>query len=50
MMEEYPPVYDVSWWDAARCMQPPDDDGPLPLPTEDEANVLRKVAWNVCQG
>jgi hypothetical protein len=48
MLEEYPPDYDVSWWNTARYMQPPDEE-PLPLPTNDEADLLRQVAWMVCQ-
>jgi hypothetical protein len=48
MLDEYPPVYDVTWWETARYMQPPDQE-PLPLPTDEEANLLRDVAWTVCQ-
>ncbi|KAG7357824.1 hypothetical protein IV203_014411 [Nitzschia inconspicua] len=47
--DEYPPAYDISWWDTARYMQPPETE-PLPLPTQEEADVLREVAWQVYQG
>jgi len=43
-----PATYDTSWWDRARRMQPPDED-PLPLPTQEEAEVLRQVALQVCR-
>jgi hypothetical protein len=45
--KEYPPEHDVSWWKTARYMQPPDTEA-LPLPTGEEANLLREVAWKVC--
>jgi hypothetical protein len=48
MLEEHPPTYDVSWWTTARYMQPPDTE-PLPLPTDEEADVLRQVAWTICE-
>jgi hypothetical protein len=49
MIEEAPPTtYDPKWWDSARYMQPPNTD-PLPLPTEAEARILRRVACQVCQ-
>jgi len=41
-------TYETSWWDHARVMQPPEDD-PLPLPTQQEAEILRQVAIQVCR-
>lgn len=42
-----PPVYNHSWWDQSRYMQPPDEE-PLPRPTTDEAMELRNVACLIC--
>ena len=42
-----PPVYDPSWWSTARYMQPPEEE-PLPLPTKEEGELLRRVACQVC--
>ncbi|CAB9516449.1 expressed unknown protein [Seminavis robusta] len=50
MTQQEPPTsYDAAtWWERARRMQPPLE-FPLPLPTKDDAEVLRKVAIDVCQ-
>ena len=59
MTDEAPPsTYDLSWWDNARYMQPLTekdettgeevDVEPLPLPTPEEAKILRNVACHVC--
>jgi len=45
--EKPPKNYDPSWWDRARRMQPPDEP-PLPLPTKEDAKILRQVAVKVC--
>jgi hypothetical protein len=41
------PSYNASWWDRSRVMQPADE-GPLPRPTAQEAEELRRVAGLVC--
>lgn len=38
-----PPIYNALWWERSRYMQP-QDEKPLPLPTDDEAMELRRVA------
>jgi hypothetical protein len=38
-----PPAYNALWWDRSRYMQPPSE-GPLPLPTEAQAEDLRQLA------
>jgi len=43
-----PTQFSLSWWNAARYMQSPDDD-PLPLPTSEEALYLRTIACEVCE-
>jgi hypothetical protein len=49
MVQEAPPMtYSTSWWERARYMQPPDTEA-LPLPTEEEAQLLRQVACTVCE-
>ena len=47
MVGERPPVYDATWWETARYMQPPDEEQ-LPIPTNEEAKVLQDVACHVC--
>jgi hypothetical protein len=47
LIREAPPMYQPTWWDQSRYMQPPDQD-PLPRPTLAEAEELRQVAWRVC--
>ncbi|KAL3934449.1 MAG: hypothetical protein SGBAC_009838 [Bacillariaceae sp.] len=44
-----PPDYQVGWWSTARYMQPPTVQPPMPLPTEEEANYLRRVASHLCK-
>ena len=46
MFSKRPPIYNQNWWHTARYMQPPDLE-PLPLPTDDEANVLRSIACQI---
>lgn len=43
IVQEEPPVLDSQWWESARRMQPPQEK-PLPLPTAQEAEELRRVA------
>lgn len=42
------PHYDVSWWESARYMQPPDQE-PLPLPTAEEVAMVQDAASHVCR-
>eukprot|EP00934_Nitzschia_sp_Nitz4_P006375 Nitzschia sp. Nitz4//scaffold76_size158648//6831//7808//NITZ4_002526-RA/size158648-processed-gene-0.157-mRNA-1//1//CDS//3329557785//6365//frame0 len=42
-----PPKYDSKWWATARYFQPSDEQ-PLPLPTNEEASILWKLACQVC--
>lgn len=41
--EREPPSYDKSWWEDERY-----ELSKLPLPSKEEAEVLRQVAWKVC--
>ena len=41
---ERPPDYDEAWWKTSRYMKPV-----MPLPTPEEAELLRTVACHVCQ-
>ncbi|CAJ1962068.1 unnamed protein product [Cylindrotheca closterium] len=43
-----PPEYQVGWWSTARYMQPPTVQPPMPLPTVEEADYLKKVASHLC--
>lgn len=44
-----PPMYNASWWDQSRVMQPTDED-PLPRPTMAEAAELRRIACLIVLG
>ncbi|CAB9514151.1 expressed unknown protein [Seminavis robusta] len=49
MTEREPPtIYNTTWWNRARRMQPPSEE-PLPIPTLAEAKELRQIAIQVCQ-
>lgn len=48
MLGSAPPQYNATWWKTARVMQPKDAE-PLPLPTLEEAELLRQVACTVCK-
>jgi hypothetical protein len=49
MLQEAPPMtYSTTWWERTRYMQPPDTEA-LPLPTAEEAQLLRQVACTVCE-
>jgi len=41
------PEYNAQCWDSCRYMQPPDED-PLPRPSVEEAEELRKLAYRIC--
>ena len=45
--ELVPPIYNSTWWESSRIMQP-SDEAPLPRPTEEEAMELRAVACAIC--
>lgn len=42
-----PPIYNPLWWEKCRYMQPPDQD-PLPRPTVDDAETVRRIACYIC--
>ena len=47
MTKKAPPSYQVDFWSRARYRQRLDQEE-LPLPTEEEASILRKVACEIC--
>jgi hypothetical protein len=47
MTNTTPPTYNPDWWNKSRVMQPVDQN-PLPRPTAEEAEDLRKVAILIC--
>jgi hypothetical protein len=52
MIGEAPPIYNATWWDAARYLEERDsEDEPhiaIPFPTDAEAEDLRQVAIAMC--
>jgi hypothetical protein len=45
MLGEIPSVYDLAWWEDGRDKKPPI---PYPLPSDEDARLLREVASRVC--